>query len=225
MKRVLLISAVAIFATACASTSTDTAAVTESSESSVTVETEVAPEALAPTQFDLAMDTVSTLVAAGNEQHAIDRIAQVLGRVELDDSQRAGALFKMAELQLGAGNNVFGAIDSLSELIEDYPDSEYVSKASEMRDTARGEATSLNALLLQGELPPTKQFETMFRLGQHQDAADLMLARNLKPDNAYILDMYQIGYLCDDDTLTGPKYNLSEPDGTERTVLFCDFGK
>lgn len=224
MKRVLLVSTFAALSAACASTATDTG-VTEPAESAVSTTTTTIEEVAAPTAYDLAMDTVRKLVAAGNEQQAIDRIAQLLGRPELTDSQKARALFSMAELQLGKGNNVFGAIDSLSELISDYPGSELFSKASSLRDIARGEATSLNGLLQQGTLSPTKQFEALFRLGQHQKAADLMLSRNLSPENAYILDMYQIGYLCDDDTLTGPKYALSEPDGTQRIVRFCDFGK
>lgn len=224
MKRVLLVSTFAALSAACASTATDTG-VTEPAESAVSTTTTTIEEVAAPTAYDLAMDTVRKLVAAGNEQQAIDRIAQLLGRPELTDSQKARALFSMAELQLGKGNNVFGAIDSLSELISDYPGSELFSKASSLRDIARGEATSLNGLLQQGTLSPTKQFEALFRLGQHQEAADLMLSRNLSPENAYILDMYQIGYLCDDNTLTGPKYALSEPDGTQRIVRFCDFGK
>ena len=52
-----------------------------------------------------------------------------------------------------------------------------------------------------------------------------MLANALTPENDYILDMYQIGYLCEDAELTGPSYALVEPDGTDRVVRFCDFGK
>ncbi|MEM7459106.1 MAG: hypothetical protein AAF331_06555, partial [Pseudomonadota bacterium] len=61
--------------------------------------------------------------------------------------------------------------------------------------------------------------------GEHQTAADIMFENALSPENDYILDMYQIGYLCDSAELTGPSYGLVEPDGTERTVRFCDFGK
>ena len=72
---------------------------------------------------------------------------------------------------------------------------------------------------------PMQRFEILFRLGRHQEAADLMLAGALEPGNEYILDMYQIGYLCDGDELAGPVFELVEPDGTSRNVQFCELGK
>ena len=37
--------------------------------------------------------------------------------------------------------------------------------------------------------------------------------------------MYQIGYLCEGDELTGRSYDAVEPDGTNHALRFCDFGK
>ena len=70
-----------------------------------------------------------------------------------------------------------------------------------------------------------EEFEFRFRLGERQAAADIMLTNALMPANEYILDMYQIGYLCDSAELTGQMYKQTEPDGTDRTVRICDFGK
>ena len=188
-------------------------------------EVDLPPIASESSAFDLAMDTVDDLLAGGNEQAAILRLEQLIGKQDASDDERAEALFRMAELKLGDGNDVWGAIDALDEFLETYPDHELAGTASEMRDYARGEATSLNFALEEGNLSPMQEFETRFRLGEHQEAADIMLANNLSPDGAYLLDMYQIGYLCDDETLTGPRYDITEPDGTERTLRFCDFGK
>ncbi len=182
--------------------------------------------AVIPGAFGLAMETVTGLVDAGNEQLAIDRLKQLLGNPELTDAEKAEALMTLGDIRYSeAGSDVFGAIDAWDELIENYPDSEFAIATILLRDTARGEATSLNFEIETGDLSPTETFERMFRLGLHQDAADLMLDRNLSPDNSYLVDMFQIGYLCEDSNLTGPSYDMVEPDGTARTVRFCEFGK
>ena len=62
-------------------------------------------------------------------------------------------------------------------------------------------------------------------IGKDTRLSGYMFENALTPENEYILDMYQIGYLCDSAELTGPSYDLTEPDGTARTVRFCDFGK
>lgn len=178
-----------------------------------------------PSAYDLAMGTVDDLLAAGNEQTAILRLEQLIGMQSASDAEKASALYRMAELKLGEGNQVWGGIEALDEFIETYPDHEKIDAAIALRDTARGEATSLNYQLEQGGLSPMEAFKARFRLGEHQDAADIMLASALTPDNAHLLDMYQIGYLCDAAELTGPKYTVEEPDGTVRDVRFCDFGK
>ncbi|MEM7329568.1 MAG: hypothetical protein AAF437_12565 [Pseudomonadota bacterium] len=202
-------------ATACASTPVDT--------EPVIVETP--PTVVEPSAFELAMGTVDDLVAAGNEQAAILRLEQLIGMQTASDDEKAEALYRMAELKMGDGNQVWGAIEALDEFIETYPDHAKADAASELRDYARGEATSLNGSLEMNEHSPMEAFKKRFRLGEHQTAADIMFENALTPENDYILDMYQIGYLCDSAELTGPSYDLTEPDGTERTVRFCDFGK
>lgn len=206
---------VLVFAAACASTDVD----------APPVEVDAPPVVAEPSTFELAMGTVDELVAAGNEQAAILRLQQLIGKQKATDEEKAAALYRMAELRLGDGNQVWGAIDALDELIETYPEFENYDAAIELRDYARGEATSLNGKLEMGGLSPMDEFRTRFRLGEHQEAADLMLTNALTPDNDVILDMFQIGYLCEDAELTGPSYKLIEPDGTDRVVRFCDFGK
>jgi hypothetical protein len=216
MRLLIAISAIAI-TSACASSTVETAP--------VVVDTPPPVETSQPSVFDLAMGTVDQLVEAGNEQAAIMRLEQLIGKQDANEDEKAAALYRMAELKLGEGNQVWGGIEALDEFLETYPDHPNAAAASELRDYARGEATSLNGRLEMGGVSPTEEFEYRFRLGEHQDAADIMLANALTPANEYILDMYQIGYLCDSAELTGPMYKLIEPDGTDRTVRFCDFGK
>lgn len=204
-----------VFVVACASTNIDAPPVV----------VDAPPVAEQPSNFELAMGTVDQLVTAGNEQAAILRLEQLIGNQDATDDEKAAALYRMAELKLGEGNQVWGAIEALDELIDTYPDHDKAAAASELRDYARGEATSLNGRIEMGGLSPSEEFNARFRLGEHQEAADIMLAHALTPENAYILDMYQIGYLCEDAELTGPSYKLIEPDGTDRVVRFCDFGK
>jgi hypothetical protein len=52
-----------------------------------------------------------------------------------------------------------------------------------------------------------------------------MFVRNLSPEEPYILDMYQIGFLCAEPGLSGPVYETTTPDGFPLEVNFCDFGK
>ncbi|MFN3214374.1 MAG: tetratricopeptide repeat protein [Henriciella sp.] len=216
MRSLIAITAIAITA-ACASSTVETAP--------VIVDAPPPVETAEPSVFDLAMGTVDQLVDAGNEQAAIMRLEQLIGKQDASDDEKAAALYRMAELKLGEGNQVWGGIEALDEFLETYPDHPNGPAASELRDYARGEATSLNGKLEMGGVSPTEEFEYRFRLGEHQEAADIMLANALTPANEYILDMYQIGYLCDSAELTGPMYKLIEPDGTDRTVRFCDFGK
>ena len=213
--RTLVATSVLVFAAACASGPVDVPPVV----------VDVPPVTSEPSTFDLAMNTVEELVQAGNEQAAILRLEQLIGNQEARPEEKAQALYRMAELKLGDGHQVWGGIEALDEFIETYPDHAQANAAIELRDYARGEATSLNFSLEKGGLSPMDAFEARFRLGEHQTASDIMLANALTPDNAYILDMYQIGYLCEDAELTGPSYRLLEPDGTDRVVRFCDFGK
>lgn len=213
--RILAAASILVFAAACASTDVDAPPVV----------VDTPPIATQPSAFDLAMGTVDDLVTAGNEQAAILRLEQLIGKQDATPDEKATALYRMAELKLGDGNQVWGGIDALDEYIETYPAHANIEPAIQLRDYARGEATSLNGKLEMGGLSPREQFEARFRLGEHQEAADIMLINALTPDNSYLLDMYQIGYLCEDAELTGPSYKLIEPDGTDRVVRFCDFGK
>lgn len=213
--RSLIAVSVLVLASACASTDVDVPP----------VEVETPPVTAQPSTFDLAMNTVEQLVEAGNEQAAILRLEQLIGKQSATEDEKAEALYKMAELKMGDGNQVWGAIEALDEFLDTYPSHAKANAATELRDYARGEATSLNFALEQGGLSPAEAFEARFRLGEHQTAADIMLANALTPKNDYILDMFQIGYLCEDAELTGPSYKLIEPDGTDRVVRFCDFGK
>ena len=213
--RLLFAAPMLALAAACASTNIETEPVIA----------DAPPVIVESSAFDLAMGTVDQLIEAGNEQAAILRLEQLIGMQSASDDEKAEALYRMAELKMGEGNQVWGGIDALDEFLETYPAHSRAEAASELRDYARGEATSLNGKLEMGELSPMEEFRVRFRLGEHQAAADLMFENALLPENDYILDMYQIGYLCDAAELTGPSYDLTEPDGTERNVRFCDFGK
>jgi len=219
MRRFIAVSSLVLMAACATATTTTTEPVTVDTPPSV-------EKPVMPSAFGLAMETVTGLVEAGNEQLAIDRIKQLLGNPALTDAEKAEALMALGEIRYSeAGSDVFGAIDAWDELIDYYPESEFAIAADPLRATARGEATSLNFAVETGDLSPTEKFEYMFRLGLHQDAADMMLDRNLTPANKYLVDMFQIGYLCDDAELTGPSYEMTEPDNTVRTVRFCEFGK
>ncbi|MBR9835883.1 MAG: hypothetical protein GYB42_12030 [Alphaproteobacteria bacterium] len=214
--RSLIAASTLLLMTACATSDGD--------REPVNVDTPPATQTV-PDAFDLAMQTVDGLVAGGNEQAAIDRLTQLLGRPDLSDEDLAATLLKRAELRYGAGHDVEGALLDLEELFLTYPDSPSAAAGTPLHANAAEEISRLRAALAGGELSPTEEFNVRFRLGQHQDAADLMLARSLLPENEYVVDMFQMGYLCDDETLTGPGYAMVEPDGTERTVRFCEFGK
>lgn len=177
-------------------------------------------------EFDLAMRTVEDLVEAGNEQVAIERLQQLVGSPELTDEQIAEALVRRAELKVSdRGYDTWGAIEDLDEVVENYADTDWLAAASSMRDYARGKATSLNFQLEQPETSRSRKFDLLMDLGEHEKAIDLMTRFNLTPSNAQLVAMYQIGYLCEGDTLTGQTYEATEPDGTARTLQFCDLGK
>lgn len=209
--RSLFAASILLFAGACASTTTDTAPTTQ--------------QAVVPNSFDLAMSTVDGLVAAGNEQIAIDRLTQLLGNPDLTPDELAATLMRRGELRYGDGDDLMGAIQDFEELTARYPDSALVESAELLLEDAVMEHNALTNHMMVGGLSPTEEFEILFRLGRHQDAADLMLSRNLQPGNGYLVDMYQVGYLCDDPELTGPSYDMVALDGTTRTLRFCEFGK
>ena len=182
------------------------------------------PPALTP--VELAMTTVDELVAAGNTQTAIDRLTQLLGDASLTPDESASILLRRGDLRNSAeGYDLMGAISDYGQLLDKYPASSAATEVRSLLDTANGEATSLNFLLAQPETPRGQKFKTHFRLGQHNEALDLMLSSGLKPDNEHLIAMYQIGYLCSGEDQTGPAYQAVEPDGTPRELRFCDFGK
>ncbi|KCZ51370.1 hypothetical protein HY29_05755 [Hyphomonas beringensis] len=177
-------------------------------------------------EFALAMQTVNQLVDAGNTQTAIDRLTQLTGDPDLTREELADTLLRRGELRFSEqGYDLMGAISDFEEIINDLPDTEAVAAAVPMLDIARGKATSLNTLLAQPETTRQEKFNILMELGQHQEAMDLMIQSNLTPDNDTLVAMYQIGYLCEGDELTGREYDAIEPDGTQRTLRFCDFGK
>ncbi|KCZ51530.1 hypothetical protein [Hyphomonas pacifica] len=177
-------------------------------------------------EFALAMQTVNQLVDAGNTQTAIDRLTQLAGDPDLSQEELAETLLRRGELRFSEqGYDLMGAISDFEEIINDLPQTEAYSAAVPMLDIARGKATSLNTLLVQPETTRQEKFNILMELGQHQEAIDLMIQSNLTPDNDTLVAMYQIGYLCEGDELTGREYDAIEPDGTERTLRFCDFGK
>jgi len=214
IRNCLAITASALALVACASTPPDAPV-----EAAV-----VAPAPLS--KFDLAMQTADELVATGYEQVAISRLEQLLGSPELTRTERAEALVSMGEIKVSdRGFDTWGAIENLEEAVDEYGDTEWLEAATSLRDYARGKATSFNFLLEQPETPRSKKFDLLMDLGEHDRARDLMTAYNLMPSNAQLVAMYQIGYLCEGDTLTGQEYELVEPDGSERSVRFCDLGK
>lgn len=177
-------------------------------------------------KFDLAMQTADELVVTGYEQVAISRLEQLLGSPELTREERAEALVRMGEIKMSdRGFDTWGAIENLEEAVDDYGDTEWLDAATTIRDEARGKATSYNFMLEQPETSRSQKFDLLMELGEHDRARDLMTAYNLMPSNAQLVAMYQIGYLCEGDTLTGQEYELVEPDGSERAVRFCDLGK
>lgn len=218
MIRLALAAASCCMLAACAATGTDEPVAAASAPPPPAIDAE-------PSRYALAMDTVAILTEQGNEQAAIDRLTQLLGNPEVSREQQATALYTRAKLRYGEGNDVYGAIDDLDEMLALMPDHPDAAAAAALRDTARGEATSINFALETQEMSRTERFETLFRLGEHQQAMDMMLETGLTPSNDYLIDLYQMGYLCEGAEYGGPAYAATEPDGTARQLRHCDFGK
>ncbi|MEO0881442.1 MAG: hypothetical protein AAFY34_01805 [Pseudomonadota bacterium] len=219
MARTLLFS-IALSALATACTTSPTANTEDVSSVRVSILSDDVSE------FERALVTADQLVEAGNTPTAIDRLTQMLGSTDLTDAQRATLYFERGKLRQSAdGYDVWGAITDYETLLDQYPSSPFTAEATEQIGLARGEATSLNGVLEQPETTRSQRFSALLRLGEHQDAIDLMLSSNLRPENEELIAMYQIGYLCDGEDQTGPAYDAIEPDGTTRELRFCDFGK
>ena len=180
----------------------------------------------APGAYDLAMGTVDTLVAEGNQQVAIDRLTQLLGDPSLSREQLADALLRRGELRLNSGGfDVLGAVEDFDEVVTGYSDTTAYMAALPLLDTAQSSANFLNEALGSAETTNLERFDMLMQLGAHREAMDIMQANNFTPENGTLLAMYQIGYLCDDDGLTGRTYNATDTDGTALNLHFCDLGK
>lgn len=178
------------------------------------------------TEFERAMITVESLEEAGNTPTAIDRLTQLLGDPTLTDNEKVDVLFRRGTLRVSdTGFDTWGAIADFEEILERYPSSDAEAGTQEQLDYARGKATSLSFLLEKPDSTREDIFNAHLDLGEHDEAVDLMLSTGLTPSNDRLVAMYQIGYLCEGEELTGPSYQAVEPDGTARTLQFCDFGK
>ena len=179
-----------------------------------------------PSAFDLAMGTVDSLTAEGNRQVAIDRLTQLLGDQSLTREEMAEALLRRGELRLNSGGfDVLGAVEDFDEIATEYTDTSAHNFALPLLDTARSSANFLNEALASPETTNLEKFDMLMQLGAHRDAMDIMQANNFTPENGTLLAMYQIGYLCDDEGLTGRSYNATDTDGTALNLHFCDLGK
>lgn len=213
----MVVSICLIGLSACANTASTTRSAEPAPPSATVVE---------PGPVELAMTTVAELVAGGNTQTAIDRLTQLLGDASLSEEDRARVHYERGLLRRSeSGFDVMGAVADFGTVIDAYPVSESAVDARSELDAAKKEARAITDTLNRPETSRTARFESLFRLGQHNEALDLMLSHALKPDNQHLIAMYQIGYLCTDDGQTGPSYAAVEPDGTERNLRFCDFGK
>lgn len=214
----LFAAASALMLAACAS-APDTGKVPGGSDSAVAM---AAPDSA----FELAMQTVEGLVEAGNTQAANDRLTQLLGSPELSKDEYAEALFRRGEIRFGPGGfDTLGAVEDFQEIVDAHGDTAWYTAAMPMLDSARSKATTLETQLTQPETSKLQKFNFLMELGLHEDAIDLMIANDLAPDNEALIAMYDIGYLCEGEELTGRAYDAVERDGTVRTLRFCDFGK
>ncbi len=229
--RILFAAISAIALGACAtSTYEGDAKAPDTSEAPAVLTPDTGEEAMTQTgemsTFELAMQTVETLVEAGNEQQAIDRLTQLIGDPTLTREEMAEAFTQRGEIRLSSrGYDTMGAIEDFRQVTENYADTEWNAAASTLLDTANGKATSINFQLAQPETSRMRKLELLMEKGEHNEAIDMMIAYDLVPRNEILVAMYQIGYLCEDEALTGRAYSATEPDGTARRLQFCDFGK
>lgn len=217
--RIALAASALVLAAACASTA-------PAPEAPATPVAPVAPVVDdTPSGADLAMKTAANLYAAGNAPIAIDRLTQELGNPDLSVGEKATLYMLRADMRYGKGNDLFGAVSDYEAVIGLLPGSALAGEAQASLDLARGEATSLNFLLEAGELARSERFETLYRLGRHDEAVDMLMQGGVTAQPGSLLGLYQTGYLCEGESYTGPAFDIVEPDGTARTVRFCDFGK
>ena len=189
-------------------------------------ETATTPVVQPASGFAMAMTTVEGLKEAGNTQTAIDRLTQLTGDPDLSRDQLAKTLLRRGELRMSPeGYDVMGAVEDFEEIVNTLDDTTSYAEAQTLLGSAQGAEAALIEQLNLPETTRQEKFDILMRLGRHEDAIDLMIASDLTPDNQTLIAMFQIGYLCEGDELTGRGYDAVEPDGTTHTLRFCDFGK
>ena len=125
MKKILLAGCALGLLGACASAPTEVAeeAVIVEETTKVDVDTSGSVETviIERSDFELAMDSVDVLVAAKNEQTAIDRLVQLLGKPGLTDEEKQTALLKLGTIRMSdRGYDTWGAIESFEEIVNTY---------------------------------------------------------------------------------------------------------
>lgn len=184
------------------------------------------PVTAVPSSLALGMSSAADLSAAGNVPAAIQRLLQLAGDPDLTSDERASVLFELGMLsQAPGGYDLPGAASYFDEIIRDYPDSAWASRAREQLPPVQIRIESLNAVMASPDATRMERFDALMQLGRHADAIDLMTGHALEPGNEPLLAMYQIGYLCDEPGLTGQSYTVTDRDGTVRSLRFCDYGK
>lgn len=179
-----------------------------------------------PSDYALGLKSASELSNAGNAPAAIRRLMQLAGDPSLTADQKAEVLFELGTLSEGPGGyDLTGSAGYFDEIIRDYPGTAWARRASEQMTPGQIEIESLNAVLANADSTRTERFDALMKLGRHEDAIDIMTSHALEPGNETLLAMYQIGYLCDEPGLTGQAYNVTDSDGTVRSVRFCEYGK
>lgn len=216
LRPILFAAASAVILAACSSTPEST---TTASSSAATSETAASP-------LTLAFKTADELVAAGNTPTAIQRLMQLAGDTTLSANEKAATLYRLGDLSASArGYDATGAERYFTEVLSDYPASPSAPKASQRLPEITALVAALQEIVDDVNSTRSEKFNALMLLGEHQDAIDIMVANDITPDNEELLAMYQIGYLCEDSNLTGRAYSITDRDGTERSVRFCDFGK
>lgn len=216
LRNLLFAAASAVILAACSSTPETT---TTSTSNKTTSQTEVSP-------FNLAFKTADELVAAGNTPTAIQRLMQLAGDTTLTPNEKAATLYRLGDLSISpTGYDAVGAEEYFTEVLYDYPASPSSPEASKRLPEATALVAALQEIVNDVSATKSEKFNALMLLGEHQDAIDIMVANDLTPGNEELLAMYQIGYLCEDSNLTGRAYPITDRDGSERSVRFCDFGK
>ncbi|MFN3313946.1 MAG: hypothetical protein ACK46Q_10810 [Hyphomonas sp.] len=179
-----------------------------------------------PSSYELGLKSAGELVDSGNVPAAIRRLMQLVGDPDLTADQKAEVLFELGTLSKGPGGyDLPGSANYFDEIIQDYPGTAWARRASEQLTPVQIEIETLNAVTANPDATRTERFDALMKLGRHEDAIDVMTSHALQPGNEPLLAMYQIGYLCDEPGLTGQSYNVTDRDGTVRTVRFCEYGK